>query len=323
MSTRHHVDVSAVNEFLSHMNFKHEYLTSLGPDLYHYTDLAGLKGIVKDHDLWLTHSQYCNDEEEMTHGYAVASLAIEEARKSGAFSSSYLDRIVSFLEERDGVYICCFCKEDNLLSQWRIYAANGTGVSIRIQTAWFSQFTGPDCFAGLLRFWTVYYDADKQLGIIQEAIGRFSPANHLNQGQSEEQLARKAADAIQFFIPTFKNPDFREEEEWRLIFTPFPNAPPVPITPPLPGTVPPWPQPRFRVSVNKLVPYYSLREIVTAGQAPQPPQPKQHIPLPIVGVHIGPSPHKRLNEQSVRMLLSQSRYPVDNIRVSSIPYRGY
>lgn len=37
------------------MQIKHEYLTSIGPDLFHYTDLAGLKGILENHDLWLTH----------------------------------------------------------------------------------------------------------------------------------------------------------------------------------------------------------------------------------------------------------------------------
>ena len=134
MNTGWQVDVQAVNEFLVHMQIKHEYLTSMGPNLFHYTDLAGLKGILENHDLWLTHSRYCNDHEEMTHGYSVAKAALDELRKGGAVASTYLDMIAAFLQAPEGVYICCFCEQDNLLSQWRNYAANGTGVSIQIDT---------------------------------------------------------------------------------------------------------------------------------------------------------------------------------------------
>jgi hypothetical protein len=36
------------------------------PRLYHYTDLAGLNGVVSKNDLWLTHVRFCNDHEELT-----------------------------------------------------------------------------------------------------------------------------------------------------------------------------------------------------------------------------------------------------------------
>lgn len=293
------------------MQFKHEYLTSIGPDLFHYTDLAGLKGILENHDLWLTHSRFCNDDEEMTHGYSVAKVAIAELRNAGVVAGSYLDRIDAFLQEPEGVYICCFCEQDNLLSQWRNYAANGTGVSIQINTMWFSQLTGPDCKVGLLRFWKVYYDPLKQRGIVAEAINRFRPGDQQNFGQSDEQLARKAADAIAFFIPTFKNPDFHEENEWRLIYTPEPAGTATTLVP----------EPRFRVGRNMLTPYYGLQDLIKASQ---PPSPLPVIPtlLPILRIHIGPSPNKLLNAQSARMLLAQHGYPTETLKISAIPYRG-
>ena len=77
---------------------------------------------------------------------------------------------------------------------------------------------------------------------------------------------RHAVDAIRFFVPTFKNPDFLEENERRLIFTPHPGA---------------GPQPRFRTRRGLLVPYYSLKELSHAfGRAsrsiPRAPDHERH-----------------------------------------------
>ena len=308
-TTRPQVDANAVDEFLVHMNFKHEYLTSLGPNLYHYTDLAGLKGILENHDLWLSHSQYCNDDEEMTHGYTVAAEALAEARKIA--DTPYLQKIETMLKERPGVYICSFCDAQDLLNQWRNYAANGTGVSIEVETGWFSNLTGPDCSVGLFRFWKVYYDRDKQKGIINEAIALFQPGQARTVGFTDDQLARKAADAIEFFIPTFKNPAFFQESEWRLIFTPRPTPAGTPDL-----------QPRFRVARNMLIPYYGLQDLKRASQFPPPVPGEPPIPLPVLSIRIGPSPNKKLNAQSARMILNQYGYAAAALETSDIPFRG-
>jgi len=160
----------------------------------------------------------------------------------------YLDRLTELINEPlpAGVYICCFCEKDNLLSQWRSYGANGTGVSVQVDAMGFSQVGGADCPFGLLRLWKVFYDPKTQEKIIKGAI-QFPLDQY--KGQSPDEMARKAADAIQFFIPTFKNSDFSEESEWRLIFTPESGCPV---------------RPQFRVGRNMLVPFYSLRDLVTS-----------------------------------------------------------
>src|SRR5260370_11711331 len=99
--------------------------------LYHYTDLAGLLGILKRHDLWLTHSRYLNDAEEMIHGTTVARKVIEQALAAQAHDFNYLQELDRLSSNQEGVYICCFCEKDNLLSQWRGYGANGSGVSLQ------------------------------------------------------------------------------------------------------------------------------------------------------------------------------------------------
>ncbi|MBC7817480.1 MAG: DUF2971 domain-containing protein [Planctomycetaceae bacterium] len=266
--------------------------------LYHYTDLPGLNGIVSNNDLWLTHLRFSNDDEEMTHGQnIVAELLKERPKKPERGQLSYLERLEEILDEpvTDGVYVCCFCARDNLLSQWRGYAANGTGVSIELNHQAFDFLTGPDCMKhGLLRLWKVFYKEEQQREIVAKAI-EFAWKHQ--QDLTIEKRAQNAADAIQFFIPTFKNRDFEEENEWRLIFTPQPNA---------------AVQPQFRTARNMLVPYYSLQKL---GWGPTQP-------LPIKGLCIGPSTHKALNAQSAQLLLKQRNYTNVPVSVSKIPFRG-
>jgi hypothetical protein len=264
--------------------------------LYHYTDLGGLNGIISANDLWLTHLRFSNDDEELAHGQRVAKQAITTVKQGATEEKiAYLTEVESMLNEpqADGVYICCFCSEDNLLSQWRGYGANGAGVSIELNPAEFEHLTGPDCPHGLLRLWKVFYDEEQQRGIIFSAL-EFSWGHQTHLSISKR--AQNAADAIQFFIPTFKNQDFADEKEWRLIFTPRLGA-----------NI----QRRFRPARNMLVPYYTLQSLGWANR-----------PLPVTGLCIGPSTHKLLNAQSAQMLLLQSSYMEVPVAISQTPYRG-
>lgn len=295
-------DDKALTPFLDFIGSHHEDMIlqpSRGPvQLHHYTDLVGLQGILQNHDLWLTNSRYSNDSEEMTHGGKVVLKALQDRLTSDAVSQ-YLTRLMQLTKESEGVFVCCFCEKDNLLSQWRSYGANGTGVSVQVDPNGFSHLTGPDCPSGLLRFWRVFYAAEKQDDIVQKAIDYFAPTSQYQPaGQSPDECARRAAEAIRFFIPTFKNSDFSEEKEWRLIFTPS-SATTVNL--------------RFRVSRNMLVPYYSLKELAGTHGVPL---------LPIMSLRIGPSVHKQLNVESAGLLLAQSGYTNVPVLASDTPYRS-
>lgn len=266
------------------------------PRLYHYTDLGGLIGIVTTNDLWLTHLRFSNDDEELTHGQRIVAQTLAEEQHSAVDEKLEFLRQVEQMLSRpaaDGVYICCLCAKNNVLSQWRGYGANGTGVSIELNHSEFVYLTGPDCSHGLLRLWKVFYDENVQRGIVRKAI-EFAWL------QSEFPLNKRvqnAADAIEFFIPTFKNRDFEEENEWRLIFSPTPNA---------------AVRPRFRAARNMIIPYHTLQGLGWSATRP----------LPITGLLIGPSANKELSAQGARLLLQQHGYADCPVRVSQTPYRG-
>ena len=275
---------------------------NVGQKLYHYTDLDGLQGIVANNDLWLTHAQYCNDEDELTHGLRLTHAVIQEqAAPADPTQRQYLDELLQLLDspQLDPVYICCFCENDNLLSQWRAYAANATGVSLEFEPTRFSYITGPDCpqTVGLMRFWKVFYRPETQRKIVRSAI-KYYPSFERNAPPAD--WARWTAEAIRFFLPTFKNSDFEGEKEWRLIFTPAPASPV---------------QPSYRVTRGMLAPYYSLNNLARQlGYTDQK--------LPLTALRIGPSPNKRLNAVSARMLLERHGYSDVRVDFSETPYRG-
>lgn len=297
------IDTAALNEFL---NFVGSYTVDLiyNPGdltaIYHYTDLNGLKGIVDNHDLWLTHSRYSNDDEELTHGFQIVQKVIKEelAKETDLGREDYLKQISEMFEtpKPEAIYICCFCAKDNLLSQWRSYGANGTGVTLSFDPARFDYITGPDSPpSGLIRLWKVFYNEVTQRNIVQNAISFYWNKLIL----PIDERVHQAVDAIQFFVPTFKNRDFEEEDEIRLIFTPFPDT---------------LIKPQFRVSRGMLIPYYSLKELSGSTSFARP--------LPVLKVRVGPSANKQLNVESAEMLLVKAGYQDVSVESSNTPYRG-
>jgi hypothetical protein len=268
--------------------------------LYHYTNLDGLLGILKDNDLRLTNTRYCNDDAEMTHGLDLARVMIEQKRgDADPKRAQYIEELAALFkdEEVDSVYISCFCKEPDLLSQWRGYADSGAGVSLSFEVGDFDYITGADCHFGLMRFWPVFYPKQTQEKIIAKAIDYYP---EFEKAASPSEWAQWTAEAIRFFIPTFKHLDFKEEKEYRLIFTPAPGSPVLPS---------------YRVGRGMLIPYYSLKALATAaGQA----NPR----LPLRAVRIGPSRYKKLNLDSARMLLDQYGYTDVPVTPCDTPFRG-
>ncbi|MGJ5816523.1 DUF2971 domain-containing protein [Paludibaculum fermentans] len=306
IEVRGSIDMNALRGFLGMVGSAvgPDLILNPGKNLFHYADLNGLLGIIQNGDLWLTHSRYSNDEEEMARGQRVAMEAVDSALKESKLAASkkeYLTKLQALIAKPslEGVYICCFCQKDNLLSQWRGYGAMGAGVSIQFDSSKFGDWTGADCPYGLMRFWKVLYNAERQRRIIDSAI-KFS----WNPALPPAKGAQRAADAIQFFIPTFKNADFEEESEWRFIFTPNPQCKVVP---------------QFRARGSMLVPYYRLRDLVV-----QPLKKKPAVPprLPICHVTVGPSADKALNVVSVKMLLDQYGYTQVPVDASMTSFRG-
>lgn len=224
--------------------------------LYHYSDPAGLKGIIENKTLWATHYNYTNDIEEVWYGI---DLAIDEVEKRtndlfgstkdiSDFSSSQwlkerkispsefllrgLSKTLSALKSgRPFFYEYFFVSFSGLedsLSQWRAYSSDGQGYSIGFQSAYLkntwnmNQMTVPDT-TDLLH---VLYEEEVQRNQIRDIIAfdiKYfdDDINELSEKSQLSKIGHKTnyfASCILRSSLYFKHSGFREEEECRLIY---------------------------------------------------------------------------------------------------------
>jgi len=109
----------------------------IGPDqvddvIYHYTDANGLLGIVKGNHLWATHANYQNDASELVNGREIFKEVCQQlvGTLTNPDQKIIIQNLLKMLEPAPVIYLCCFSKEGDQLSQWRGYADRGTGYSI-------------------------------------------------------------------------------------------------------------------------------------------------------------------------------------------------
>jgi hypothetical protein len=109
--------------------------------LSHYTDAARLYGIVRSGCLWAPHMYYLSDSQEFTYasqllnsafGQRVNNSRDQVAERLYQLQKCYQDRFAVWKSIADP-YVVCFCEAGNLLSQWRAYAANGSGFALEFE----------------------------------------------------------------------------------------------------------------------------------------------------------------------------------------------
>lgn len=292
----------------------HRILQELGPPdtqlrLFHYTDAAGLLGILSNDVLWASHIQYMNDSQEVEYGKEVIKEAIEIAKKAHPSErlQTFFDDIsimMGFDDLRE-VFVACFCEDGNLLSQWRAYAQHGAGFSIGFQFAPVSD--SQDAVMGHeFRFRRVLYDKSKQLNMLARIFDCI--AAYL-EGASDFEQAMYAC-SIHFIRATselslcFKHSAFQEENEWRallLIDRTDRSANPYDV--------------KFRSSRNLLIPYIEQKIAASAG-------PGAHW-LPIDQIYIGPSNNHNLAAKSLQWLIDITERPqAVEILKADIPLRA-
>lgn len=278
-------------------------VTSIRPDiLYHYTDAAGLVGIVQHEELWATDVQFVNDGEELLYAAREISTRIRARAEEimprsvelptddvAQFQADRLraiaDGAVSHANGKDAhVFVTCFCPPPDLLSQWRGYGRAG-GFALGFDSAAINSAVTTAAKAtnaisgGLLQ---VRYGAEALDELVDELYdlpgggGGFPGAVGWVYAQMK----------VLPWLARVKNPAFIEEAEWRAVLN---------LTS-LPGDL------LFRTSGGLgVVPYIKIK-LETAA---------------LREVVIGPGPHAHVRQVGVEKLLRSHRYDAA-VRLSTI-----
>jgi hypothetical protein len=268
------------------------------PDcVYHYTDAAGVLGIMRSRQIWATDYRFLNDSAEILY---TTQLAQEVARREFLGGQSGLgEKFVEYVSsaarpdvyEKTPYYLACFSEADNSLSQWRAYGGS-QGYALRLPgdlstSAEYQHDGRQNPGITLLK---VVYERNFHESYVRTLIGLLiriceAPvlaAIHEKEG-SEVALAR--------FLPffwgqidrasyRFKHPDFAVEKEWRLVAW---------------GDVH---REMYRAG-SDLVPYIEMP--VWASSRPG-------VPMPITAVLAGPNPYPERTLHALGRALTSHGY---------------
>lgn len=264
--------------------------------IFHYTDLNGLKGIVESNALWATNIYFLNDREEFHHGYKCFLNALDYVDHEyvlDGVKKQVQDMLSHFIKNQGmHIYSISFCSVSDQLSQWRGYGKN-QGVCIEFEE---------NELAGALSNGTysmtnadVIYTEENSTVEARDEINRLISFDGPGSVElRKDPLARSAY--LQFlmrkYIPFFKHSGFKEEKEYRFVFTASDHPPEV----------------NFRISGNGYIPY-----IISS--------PNNGLKLPIKKVIVGPSSNFEEVKASIRFLLDCKGFRNVQLEESKIPYR--
>jgi hypothetical protein len=289
--------------------------------LYHYTSQDGLIGMLNKKTIWASKIQYLNDSKEFALALDLARCELTERIKA-ATSPGNRSRLELLRDTIDTTYtieytikgvntcVCCFSELEDDLSQWRGYGGGSAGFSVGFTREWFTRVKET---LGL-SLSPCIYDPEKQQRLVQDEIDKFFATNagrepdywdrnrgYWNPDKPRTYMASRHAgddfaDRLALIAPLIKHESFEDEKEWRLVAE---KVSPSELC--------------HRLGRSMLIPYYkipigdddkfdSIREIV-----------------------VGPTPHPKLSEASVKSLAIAAglNIPNDAIETTSIPFRNW
>jgi hypothetical protein len=276
-----------------------------GP-LYHYTGIGSLLGISRTKSLWASNVYYMNDSKEVIHACDVLNGVLESLQifdpnePEEDFLRQLKDWGESFRRETYNLFVFSLSEEPSLLSQWRSYTPHGKGVSIGLS---------PETLKRLLQHGNVrlakcIYEKGEQEDLLYSLIGMMLTTFKQKQPEIDITKAHPSqcyhpfleefrGDFLQV-LSIIKHGAFREEKEWRLISSYYPNYT--------------LPDIKFREGASMLVPYLEL----PLGE--NKPYFQEII--------LGPSPHERLSLSALSMFLSNQKL-CNKTGICDIPYREW
>ncbi|MDU9401847.1 DUF2971 domain-containing protein [Pseudomonas sp. zfem004] len=192
--------------------------------LYHYSDVDGFFNIIKNKKLWLSGPHNLNDHQEVN--WAKNKIASTFQRLEKMYAREHIEYLW-LLYANNGLtpFTCSLSSEGDLLSQWRAYARDGTGVSIGFNSSLLpNSGTIPHHNAApsaSITTMQVVYDDAEQDETIETILSSALEAAKSNQNWQADDRLIYATTQLNALTTTYKNSAFREESEWRIIHTPM------------------------------------------------------------------------------------------------------
>lgn len=197
---------------------------------YYYCSLSTFLNIIRNRYIYLSNPLKMNDNLEIKwYLNKLKNKKINSDHKPAAIESIFdmmkirsgIDFTIEELQElleykgQRSVYISCFSKNSDILSQWRAYAEDGRGVSIGFNLTKLSNFDNLLIREVIYTDDVVYDDVESDLEIVSDTIS--SVIREKNITNKDKQIEIFLHELIPELVK-YKNPAFAEEKEIRLIY---------------------------------------------------------------------------------------------------------
>lgn len=196
--------------------------------VYHYCTIETFKNILKSKVLWLSDLTDSNDDQEVIRTFVNLWEGVKQKLLLTDLPVDLLNQVIKMIDSQyktelmaDPPYGICFCKKEDLLSQWKEYGGNTRGVSLGFDLNWFIR-NG------------IRQQRPNPNSVQSNSIGCEEVIYHSE--EFEQQMAELcyeiikqhgSASWITHIRPTFKhysgfvkNPTFEPEEEIRIVYYP-------------------------------------------------------------------------------------------------------
>lgn len=213
-------------------------------ELFYYTSTETLSYILKNGNIYATNIRYMNDSEEYLNGlrelYSLSqnNSLLQDWISKRELKDSLLDEIKKTFSEDNleenmqnmEYYSISFCKKNDLLSQWAIYAKeSGVSIKMNFEEASYKFFSkslkeGEQAEWNLIPQSVYYFTRDAMMNkediynsVAYDILDQLYVADSMDQAEWKKERWRYVSTLV-------KRYDFYQEEECRLVFEPNESA---------------------------------------------------------------------------------------------------
>lgn len=293
--------------------------------LYHYTDLNAALAILENATLRFTDIKYCNDPQEIEDGLRIFNKVTEELfsyyhkqsplftylishirhtlNLSTSFTAQESERLIQakkelekfgvdstkFSYKKSSVFVCCLSQRSDDLRQWLPYANNGLGVALGFQGLDNNHNITEDDAVWAVK--VCYKSEEKKEEYVRDLFKNTFEIFSNMDANLIPIFVEAVYQGIFFDIIACKSENYKDEEEWRLIYIADTNSALEKIN--------------FRISDNIIRPYIDVSVVKNS----------------IIEIKLGPKTEDRLNIHALTTLLNKWGYTNTNFTKSKISYR--
>lgn len=263
---------------------------------YHYTDAAGLLGIIEKGRLWATDIRFLNDPSEGS--YLPERLLSIMGSKLGGLTETeqaIVDGTRAALRKPrwdHSTFCVSLSRNGDLLSQWRGYGGFGKGYAVGMEL-----FPHPQ----LAQYYDVVYGDDVLPELAADLLDLFVASFQ----KWKDSMYDDWASTLSVISKSFKDESYSEEQESRLVCN-SPSDDDARFKRELPLN--------FRARGSDIMPYISMSLGLLRNEGEEPR-------LPIKRIIIGPSVDFERNFSSVTALLKANSYEDVEVVSSAVPFR--